>query len=470
MKRFPILALAFSLGLPSLAGAQNTEQAAPNSGKSDFDLSLREAYQKEFGFLAGQRRQLEKRLQSFEERAKKERARLEGALSRLENQVIGIDDQIREAASKLDAADRDAQSSGDEKLLAEATLDQARASLSDFDAKLPKVELRENGTPTTASIEKTFESAIEVLEKLRSVHTEKNAEFFLADGKKVRGDVVYVGRIAAYGVSPEGSGALAPAGGGKLKVWPGPSAEAAKALAKGQAPDKLPIFLYESIDGRVDDEVEETILKHINDGGAIAWVIVGLGLFGLLLAAVRAFLLSQAASGAQQVESAVLGMVRKGQYADAASTASRMKGSASRVVATVFSALQGGGKKVDEAISEGMLGESRRIQRFGTVILVIAAVSPLLGLLGTVTGMISTFDVITKFGTGDPKLLSGGISTALITTELGLVVAIPTLLLGNLLKGWADGIESESERTALRLITQAPDLELPAQEGPTQVG
>ena len=81
----------------------------------------------------------------------------------------------------------------------------------------------------------------------------------------------------------------------------------------------------------------------------------------------------------------------------------------------------------------------------------MAAVAPLLGLLGTVTGMISTFDIITEFGTGDPKLLSSGISEALITTKLGLVVAIPSLLLGNLLGGWSGKIKVMLEREALRL-------------------
>ncbi|MEM1082143.1 MAG: MotA/TolQ/ExbB proton channel family protein, partial [Pseudomonadota bacterium] len=94
------------------------------------------------------------------------------------------------------------------------------------------------------------------------------------------------------------------------------------------------------------------------------------------------------------------------------------------------------------------------LNRFGAFILVIAAVSPLLGLLGTVTGMISTFDVITEFGTGDPKLLSGGISIALVTTELGLIVAIPMLLVGNLLSGWAEGIKDNMEKATLRIINQ----------------
>ena len=65
--------------------------------------------------------------------------------------------------------------------------------------------------------------------------------------------------------------------------------------------------------------------------------------------------------------------------------------------------------------------------------------------------MISTFDIITEFGTGDPKLLSSGISEALITTKLGLMVAIPTLLMGNLLGGWSNKIKIMLEREALRL-------------------
>lgn len=81
----------------------------------------------------------------------------------------------------------------------------------------------------------------------------------------------------------------------------------------------------------------------------------------------------------------------------------------------------------------------------------IASMTPLLGLLGTVTGMIETFDMITEFGTGDPKLLSEGISIALVTTELGLIVAIPTLLLGSLLSTWSKNIKNDMEHSALRI-------------------
>lgn len=101
---------------------------------------------------------------------------------------------------------------------------------------------------------------------------------------------------------------------------------------------------------------------------------------------------------------------------------------------------------------ENILNEQSRIDRFGSFVMVIAAVAPLLGLLGTVTGMIATFDIITEQGTGDPKLLSGGISEALVTTMIGLVVAIPLLLLGNLLSGWAQNIKDSMEQSALHIV------------------
>ena len=109
---------------------------------------------------------------------------------------------------------------------------------------------------------------------------------------------------------------------------------------------------------------------------------------------------------------------------------------------------------IEDIISESVLHESSQLDRFGSFILVIAAISPLLGLLGTVTGMISTFDIITEFGTGDPKMLSSGISEALITTKFGLVVAIPLLVLGNVLSSWSEKIKDTMEQSALHIINK----------------
>ena len=135
----------------------------------------------------------------------------------------------------------------------------------------------------------------------------------------------------------------------------------------------------------------------------------------------------------------------------------RKQGSTARVLGATIRNLDRDREHVEDIVSESILHENSHLNRFGAVIMVIAAVSPLLGLLGTVTGMIATFDVITEFGTGDPKLLSGGISIALVTTELGLIVAIPLLLFGNLLSGWAERIKNDMEKAALRVINQFSD-------------
>ncbi len=87
--------------------------------------------------------------------------------------------------------------------------------------------------------------------------------------------------------------------------------------------------------------------------------------------------------------------------------------------------------KLDEAI----LRETPRIEAGINIIKILAAIAPLLGLLGTVIGMILTFQTITLFGTGDPKIMAGNISLALVTTALGLIAALPLILLHALVAG-----------------------------------
>jgi biopolymer transport protein ExbB len=95
----------------------------------------------------------------------------------------------------------------------------------------------------------------------------------------------------------------------------------------------------------------------------------------------------------------------------------------------------------------------------------MAAVAPLLGLLGTVTGMISTFHVITLYGTSDPRLMAGGISEALVTTMLGLAVAIPVMLIHAFLRRRIEHVVGDMEEKALAMsntICRESDLRKPA--------
>lgn len=105
-------------------------------------------------------------------------------------------------------------------------------------------------------------------------------------------------------------------------------------------------------------------------------------------------------------------------------------------------------------LDEQILRESPRIERFNDIIKVLAAVAPLMGLLGTVIGMIITFTAITIYGAGDPKLMAGGISVALMTTVFGLVAAIPLLLIHAIVSAMARGNQQLLDEQAAGLVAE----------------
>ncbi len=156
-----------------------------------------------------------------------------------------------------------------------------------------------------------------------------------------------------------------------------------------------------------------SLRERIDQGGVIALIIIALGALGLLMACWRGLYLG------------VVYLRIKSQLSNV--TTPR----ASNPLGRVLLAVQGVSLDEEELLQlkldEAVLVEMPALERGNGVIKLLAAISPLLGLLGTVTGMILTFQAISLFGTSDPKLMAGGISQALVTTVLGLVVAIPLL-------------------------------------------
>ena len=105
-------------------------------------------------------------------------------------------------------------------------------------------------------------------------------------------------------------------------------------------------------------------------------------------------------------------------------------------------------------LAEAIMAERPSIEKGINVVKIISVVAPLAGLLGTVTGMIITFQQITLFGTGDPKIMAGGISQALVTTVLGLVVAIPTTLAHSFLQSSARSVVDVLEEQATGIVAE----------------
>lgn len=153
----------------------------------------------------------------------------------------------------------------------------------------------------------------------------------------------------------------------------------------------------------------------------------------------------------------VLALCSHGEFEEAERLAERKKGVLSRTLKACLAHRQSPPEILDDAIQETLLHEFPKLERFLPSIRMLSAVAPMLGLLGTVTGIITTFDVITVAGSGRPRLMAGGISEALITTATGLAIAIPGLLAHSILSGRLDGIIADTERfaaTASNLVKQ----------------
>jgi len=123
-----------------------------------------------------------------------------------------------------------------------------------------------------------------------------------------------------------------------------------------------------------------------------------------------------------------------------------------RVLAAGLAHREHGREIMKEAIEDTGRHVVHELERFLGTLGTIAAVSPLLGLLGTVTGMIQAFEAISAEGVGDPQILAGGIGTALITTAAGLIVAIPALFAYRYLRGVVDLLVVEMEKEAMKLV------------------
>ncbi len=177
------------------------------------------------------------------------------------------------------------------------------------------------------------------------------------------------------------------------------------------------------------EKARKSLMQYINEGGVVGYVIVALGLTALALTAFKAYEIQGFhVADASQVDD-VLEALSRGDQAGAARSASEIEGVAGEMLSTGVEHAEERRSVLEELLFEKILKVRPLLERFLPFLAITAAAAPLLGLLGTVLGMIKTFQLITIFGTGDAKSLSSGISEALVTTALGLIVAIPTLIL-----------------------------------------
>ncbi|EFH75542.1 MotA/TolQ/ExbB proton channel family protein [Vibrio cholerae] len=190
-----------------------------------------------------------------------------------------------------------------------------------------------------------------------------------------------------------------------------------------------------------------TLSQRLQAGGVIGNVILVLLGVGLIIALYRGAIL------------ATLRQKIKAQLKNPEQPGNNPLG---RILAVYNKEQQRSVEALELRLLEAVVDEQNHLETGLSMLKLLAALAPMLGLLGTVTGMIETFQVITQFGNGDPKVMAGGISMALVTTVEGLIAAIPLLLAHNILSAQAETIRNILEKQGIGLVAQQAERDCSA--------
>ena len=182
-----------------------------------------------------------------------------------------------------------------------------------------------------------------------------------------------------------------------------------------------------------------TLYQRFQQGGVVGKIIVGLLFIGLSIGLVRGTRLQLIH---RQIKAQLKNPDRPGDNP------------LGRVISAYREDIHQNVEVLELRLLEVISDEQLYLERGLSMIKLFAALAPMLGLLGTVTGMIETFQTITQFGNSDPKVMAGGISTALVTTVLGLIAAMPLLLLHNLISTQVENIRSLIEKQGIGLVAE----------------
>jgi biopolymer transport protein ExbB len=202
------------------------------------------------------------------------------------------------------------------------------------------------------------------------------------------------------------------------------------------------------------ESTKETIVEHIKKGGPVMMPILGLAGAAFLVAIYKWLTMAFLRKPSRKRITALLNAVAQHNEKAALEGAQAIRGPVGKMLVIGVRHIREPRELIEEVMFEEVQATRLRLNRLLPFVALSASSAPLLGLLGTVTGIITTFKLITVYGSGDVKTLSSGISEALITTEYGLYVAIPSLLIYAFLSRRARGVIDQMEKAAVSFVNQ----------------
>jgi len=270
------------------------------------------------------------------------------------------------------------------------------------------------------------------------------------DGKTTQGEILRAGRFTSYYRLPDGQvGFLKPeASGERLFAILGDAPRAARKAIASYFDGKDTVLPLDPSGGAVFAQMTKKTswVEIFEQGGILMWPILIVAGLAILLMIERLFVLGSTRANSDKVMEKLNELAEDDNWDECSNVCElNDKVPTCRMLKSALDLVGHTQEILENTLQEAILREMPRLERFLPTLAVLAAIAPLLGLLGTVTGMINTFKVITVVGTGDPRMMSGGISEALLTTQFGLAVAIPIMMIHHFLTRRVDKIAGDME-------------------------
>jgi len=278
------------------------------------------------------------------------------------------------------------------------------------------------------------------------------------DGVLHKGNYLLIGPIALFSSADNRLAGIAEQRIGSLEPTVMPFSKKKNSVSVTETvKNKGGIFPFDPSLGnaRKIEETQETLGEHLKKGGFVVYPIVGMFCLAVLVSLFKWFQLARIPMPSDKEIKPLLHAMLHDDHLEATETVGEIKGPVGIMLQAGVAHVSEPKDLVEEVMYEEMLTTRLQVNKWTPFIAICASSAPLLGLLGTVTGIINTFKLITVFGSGDAKTLSGGISEALITTELGLIVAIFSLFLYAFLDRKGKSITDRMEQVAILFMNRS---------------
>jgi biopolymer transport protein ExbB len=281
--------------------------------------------------------------------------------------------------------------------------------------------------------------------------------FVEQNGETVDGEILRAGRLTAYyRLADSTVGFLKPEPTGeRLLAVAGKLPQGAEKAIRAFFDNRSTVLPVDPSGGAVFAHLtEETDWReYMEQGGVVMWPILALAGLAALILIERLIVLVTTKGNSDEIMERIDAAARRGNWEECRTHCERNRRIPTcRMIESTLQHIGASKEVLENALQEAILQQMPRMERFLPTLAVLATIAPLLGLLGTVNGMINIFRVITVVGTGDPRVMSGGISEALLTTQFGLCVAIPIMIVHHLLERRVDKIAGDMEEKGTAFV------------------